>query len=59
MILNRYKEYFSVIDQSLKETIIHNIMILNRPLYHFMILGKKKMSSFIMIYIDNVLYMIT
>ena len=42
MILNRYKEYFSVIDQSLKETIIHNIMILNRPLYHFMILGKKK-----------------
>ena len=31
MILNRYKEYFSVIDQSLKETIIHNIMILNRP----------------------------
>ena len=42
MILNRYKGYFSVIDQSLKETIIHKLMMLNRSLYYFMIFGKKK-----------------
>ena len=42
LILNQYKEYFPIINQSLKEAMIHKLMMSCRLLYHFMILGKKK-----------------
>ncbi len=42
LILNQYKEYFPIINQSLKEAMIHKLMMSCRLLYHFMILYKKE-----------------
>ena len=59
LILNQYKEYFPIINQSLKEAMIHKLMMSCRLLYHFMILYKRMtIINGLIVLIDFELYLI-